>query len=285
MTKILLVCIARHLGDVAPQLFGALRRMVEYTLQTPGYKQDTIDFIVLTEQPRDKEGKRLAGNQAIRWNMKKVRPHALKHYHYILRMDSDMIPPPHALVTLIKTSVKHNAPIVTSLTPERPAKCGTDQFSQLMNWNENEPKEKIISSIKQLKPFVCTGNAGVGFMLMTSAALKKIKWARLKDDFGFWNEVHKLDIKVVCTPRVVCAHKEHRPAIVRGEKWIVEHWRKVILRNLAAHRNWYHGFPYKWWHGHSVETFLVMLPLHLNQVKEPKWFTYQGNKNESLKML
>lgn len=282
MAKVLLVCVARNLPDVVPELFHALKKMVKYTLLTPNHEKDTIDWIVLTEQPRDSKGKRLRGNQAIRWNMQKIRKYILQHYHYIVRMDSDMIPPPHALVTLIKTSVEHKAPIVTSLTPERPAKCGTDEFSQLMSWNENKPRKKIVSSIEKLKPFICSGNAGVAFMLMSREAFKTIKWKGLKDDFAFWNEVHNQHIKVICTPRVVCAHKEHRPRIVRGTKWVIEHWRKVIMRNLTAKHDWYHGLPYKWWHGLPSTTFLQILPLHLAkpniQKKEPKWFTYHGKQ-------
>lgn len=278
--KVLIVCVARHLANVTPELFAALRTMTLYTLRTPGHKKDTVDFIVLTEQPRDSKGKRLPGNQAIRWNLQKIRKYILEHYHYIIRLDSDMVPPPHALITLIKTAVKHKAPIVTALTPERPSKVGTEEFSQLMSWNTNKPRKKIISSIENLEPFICSGNAGVAFMLMTREAFKIIRWPGLKDDFGFWIEVHKQKIKVVCNPRVVCGHKDHSRGIVRGTQWVIAHWLGVIIKNLTAKHAWYHGLPYKWWHGLIITEFLQMFPKHLAkpniQEKEPKWFTYRG---------
>ncbi|OYD16946.1 hypothetical protein CH330_01370 [candidate division WOR-3 bacterium JGI_Cruoil_03_51_56] len=284
MTKILLVCVARCLPDVAPKLFKALGKIVCYTRQTPEYKKVTIDFTVLTEQPLDGKGKKIPGNQARRTNMNKIRPYAIQHYDYIVKMDSDMIPPPHALVTLIETSVKHEAPVVTSLTPERPHKCGTDAFSQLMTWNGNEGIEKKIPSrIKKLEPFVCTGNAGEAFMLMSREALKKVKWPpyEASGDFAFWDEVHKQKLKVVCTPRVVCAHLDYEAGsqLIRSAKWVLEHWKTVIIKNIEEKRDWFYGLPYDWWHGLQPLKFLEILPFHLlDQKKEPKWFTYRGKQ-------
>lgn len=282
MVKVLLVCVSHYLGHVAPELYQALCNMVRYTLQTPANKKDVIDFIVLTEQPCDAKGKKIPGNQARRWNMNKIRKYAIKNYDYIVKMDSDMIPPPHALVYLISTSRKYKAPIVTSLTPERPRKCRTDEFSQLMSWNNNNGRNNYIPNrIKKLRPFICTGNAGESFMLMNREALKKVEWPPYKSsgDFAFWKEVHKQKIAVVCNPRVICAHKTRSgPPLIRNAEWILKHWKWVILRNLERRRTWYHGLPYKWWYGLPVTQFLKLLPFHLDQKEEPKWFTYRGQK-------
>lgn len=282
MTKVLLVCCARHLADVAPELFQALQKMVTYTLQTPTYEKDVIDYMVLTEQPtiKDDEGKKIAGNQARAWNMNKIRMHAIEKYDYVVKMDADMIPPPHALVTLIQTSVDHDALIVTSLTPERPSKCDTDRFSQLMSWNYNEGRDdEILVKIEGLEPFVCTGNAGEAFMLITRAALEMVEWPyRSNGDFAFWDKVQELGIKVVCTPKVVCAHKDYEAdsLFIRGKEWVVNHWKDVIIKNLEKDTEWYHGLPYEWWYGLRTSKFLEILPYHLDQEKEPLWFTYRG---------
>lgn len=288
MLKILLICVARTLANVSPKLHQALSRMIVYTLQSPKHSKDTIDFIVLTEQPHDDNGRKLPGNQARRHNMNKIRKYAIDNYDYIVKMDGDMIPPPHALVYLIATSGKYKAPIVTSLTPERPSKCGTDAFSQVIHWNNNKGREnKIPNAIAKGKPFTCTGNGGEAFMLMTRDALNKIIWPPYGScgDFAFWREVHKQGIKVVCTPRIVCAHEERGTRgymLVRGVAWIVEHWKDVILKNLEEQRAWFHGLPYTWWHGSSPLRFLQILPIHLSRIdtqrKEPNWFTYPGQE-------
>ena len=98
MAKILIVCVARHLANVAPELFEAIQAMILYTLRTPRHKKDTIDLTILTEQPRDSKGRIKKNNQARACNMNKIRRHAIKNYDYVVKVDSDMIPPAHGLV-------------------------------------------------------------------------------------------------------------------------------------------------------------------------------------------
>lgn len=280
--RILIVCVARHLRNVAPELFSALQEAAYHLLvDVEGHAADTIDFIILTEQPK-RGGKKLTGNQARGFNMNKIRSYALeKKYDYLFKVDGDMIPPKNGLARLLKTSKTLKAPIVTSLTPERPDKCGTDEFSQSMSWNGNRDAR---NKIRKLKPFICTGNAGEAFMLMTRSALEKIVWPsyRSAGDYAFWREVRKQGITPYCDPMVICAHKEQKGAnrgqLVRGTEWVVKHWTKRICENLRRGKLWYHGFPYAWWYGETPELFLQRLPKHIQTGNEPRWSLYKGKK-------
>jgi len=281
--KVLIICVSHHLGQVVPELFEALQDMARHTTNSEGHETDTIDLIILTEQPR-KNGKMIPGNQARHFNMNKIKEYAIKNgYDYLIKVDSDMIPPKQGLLRLIQTSEANNTQIVTSLTPERPFKCGTDYFSQLMSWNYNEGRtDKIPTMIKQQKPFVCTGNAGEAFMLISRQALTKIIWPPCKDrgDYAFWDLVHQKNIKTLCDPQVICAHKErsgkHKGQLIRGTQWVVRYWKNMVLNNVRAGRAWYHGIPYSWWRGESQELFLTKLPQHIESGNENLWLTYEG---------
>jgi len=52
----------------------------------------------------------------------------------------------------------------------------------------------------------------------------------------------------------------------------LKRWRGHVERNMREGRHWYHGLPYRWWWGKSMENFLKALPGHLDPEKEPKWF-------------
>lgn len=49
-------------------------------------------------------------------------------------------------------------------------------------------------------------------------------------------------------------------------------WKKKTALNKQRNKHWYHGLPYKWWWGLTLQQFLDILPYHLNRKTEPKWF-------------
>lgn len=263
--------MAIRILKVAPELFEALRRL--------DAGPHTVELAILTAQPRGIRGTVLEGNQARRYNMNRIRKWALEQgYDYLVKMDYDMIPPPHALMFMIRKLESLHADICTSLTPERPKKCRTDEFSQVMSWNGNKGAREAID---QPRTFECTGNAGEGFMLMSRRALSKVVWPPYKScgDFAFWREVHKQGLKVICTPWVICAHKDRSGELIRGRDWICSYWCAYIRKNKREGRKWFHGLPYKWPRAETPLGFLEKLPGHLkDQTKEPKWFLYHGRQ-------
>ncbi len=230
----------------------------------------TVDLHILSRN----DPKRL---KAIRshhqgYNMERSRQWAVKHgYDYILIVQSDIIFPPETLLTLIRKMKGHKAGVVCPLTPERPEKVGTDGFVVCMSWNGNpHAREKIDVG----KDFVVTGN-GSGYMcvLVHKSVFSKIPFPVMgNSDVNWYRKLRESKVKIVCEVSLRIFHKQRDGKIIRGNKYVVDYWRKIIDKDEKKGFPWFYRIPRRWWWGRSKKEFLQQLPDHMEE--ERVWWSW-----------
>lgn len=227
-----------------------------------------FDLLVVTDQNPGTDPNRLIMN-----NLEKARHYAIQlHYQYMFIIENDVIPPKHALISLMDV----HAGVAVGLYPERPSKVGTDDFLVCMPWNQNKNAEQLIAKDK---PFELTGRGGYGCVLIEHRIFSTVKFP--VGDMGWYDILHAEGFKVICNPHVVCFHIDHTAKgkpVIRGQSRVYKFWKKVIAENKKRGFAWYHGLPYTWWWGMTEKEFLKRLPIHLERKrvagKEEKWHLY-----------
>lgn len=227
-----------------------------------------VDLHVLTQN----DPKNLKGIRAVHqgYNMERSRQWAIRHhYDYILIVQSDIIYPPNILLKLLEVMKKHDAGVVCPLTPERPEKVKTDGFVVEMKWNGN-PHAR--GHITKGEDFRITGN-GSGYMcvLVSRKVFQRFKHpAQGSGDIHWYQALQKAKVKIICEVGLRLFHKQWSDGrIIRGNKYVVEHWRNFIRANKRRNRLWHHGlFKAKinnWIRGLTEQQFLEQLPAHIDE--------------------
>ncbi|GAI17764.1 unnamed protein product, partial [marine sediment metagenome] len=198
---------------------------------------------------------------------------AVKHgYDYMFIVQSDIIFPPNTLLVLLDAMKKHDTGVVCPLTPERPEKVRTDDFVVCMGWNKN-PHAR--DAINKGEDFEITGS-GSGYMcvLVRRDVFKKVEFPAIgSSDMNWYNALHKAGVKIMCHVGLRLYHKQRSDdRIIRGDRYVVEHWQEVVKRNLARGKPWFYGLPRAWWWGRGKKQFLAELPKHLQE--DPIWWRW-----------
>lgn len=231
-----------------------------------------VDLMVLTSKP---PGKKDPGRN-VAFSMERARMWCLQHdYDALLKVDDDMVLPPHALLWMMKV----RGDVITALTPERPEKLKfsgwayprerADQFTQCMPYCGNKD---VRARILGLNPFEITGVGGEACMLVKRRALERNPFPSQRHlPFEYYAQAHKLGLRCMCNPRVITYQLERNSSqVIRGPDWTFRYWsRRVSKRGFTQA-----GLPYNWWRGMNKNQFLAELPKHLNPEKEPRWFLY-----------
>ena len=168
-----------------------------------------VDWIVLTEQLEDSEiytHSEWTVGKTIRYNSNKARQFALENgYDYMFFIESDVIPPPHALLVLLENEVD----IVSGLLAERVSKVGENILSVYM-----QGLPGIREMVRAGKPFVFEhyqANTGRGCLLVSRRALEH----PFQDSDGYYCEVmREKGFKVWVDPRVACSHVDRDGSIM-----------------------------------------------------------------------
>jgi hypothetical protein len=79
------------------------------------------------------------------------------------------------------------------------------------------------------------------------------------------------EIYVYVSPTPVKAELIQTPELIQMNPVVIK-WSERIEINKSIGQLWHKGFPYTWWKGKSSNTFLNLLPEHLDEEIEPLWF-------------
>jgi len=197
--------------------------------------------------------------------MEMSRKFAVDHgYDYMLIVQSDIVFPPETLLVLLDVMKTHDAGVVCPLTPERPEKVGRDDFVVCMPWNRNPHARKAINEDRD---FRVTGS-GSGYMcaLVRRDVFERFKFpATDSSDMNWYDSLQREKVKIICHVGLRLFHKQRTGEIIRGDQWIVEHWRRIMEEDVRQGRPWYYHLPGRWWWGRSKKTFLEELPSHIKE--------------------
>lgn len=194
--RILISTLTRQFCHVMKESLEAISK-----LETPC----ATDWIILTEQAYGD------GDKTIGWKLNKARDIALKgfydfhlndFYDFLLNVEDDIVPPPHALLELLKTS----GDVCLGIYPERKSKVGNTDWLVVQEWNKN-PEAK--QAITEMRDFEIKGSGGMGCILISRRVLEKVEFPECLGFDHYWFSLlrHK-NFKVVATPRVQCKHLE-----------------------------------------------------------------------------
>ena len=256
MALILLQLTSKNIGFVMPETWASVRNL------DPG--PHTVDLHLLCRQrPVTPKAARPVH---LGYNMERSRLFAVKWgYTHMLIVQSDIIFPPNTLQVLMKVMEQHKAGLVCPLTPERPEKVKTDNFVVCMSWNNN-PHAR--AAINKGQPFRITGN-GSGYMLVLidRSVFARHEFPRTAcSDVNWYAKLRKAGVKMICEVGLRIFHKQRGDGqIIRGNEYVVKHWREVIEANNKSGREWCHGLLGTWWNGLSGQEFLKQLPAHIDE--------------------
>lgn len=267
MAIVLLQVTSKNVGYIMPETWESIRNL--------DCGPHTVDVHILCRQ-------RPVTPTAVRpvhlgYNMERSRLFCNKwEYDYMLIVQSDIIFPPNALLTLLKLLQEKKAGVVCALTPERPEKVKSDDFVVCMSWNGN-PQAR--THINRGENFKVTGN-GSGYMLILvdKSVFNKYEFPRTAtSDCDWYAMLQKAGVPIWCEVGMRILHKQHSDGvIIRGDKHVVERWQKVIAENNKAKRKWYHGLPHADWlpfyEQSDASTFLKRLSEHINE--DRAWWSW-----------
>jgi len=260
MALILIQLTTKNLQHTKPETWDSIRRL--------DIGPHTVDLHVLSRN----DPKNLKGIRAVHqgYNMERSRGWAIAYnYDYYFIVQSDIIFPPNTLLKLLEVMKRDNAGVVCPLTPERPEKVKTDGFVVEMRWNGN-PHAR--GHIAKGEDFVITGN-GSGYMcvLVRRDVFHEIKHpAEGSGDIHWYQALHRAKVKIICEVGLRLFHKQKTDnQIIRGNKYVIEHWRKHIELNKKHRKPWHDGLfkahLTQWIRGLSEEAFLEQLEAHIDE--------------------
>jgi len=198
LVKILGVTVSHNLNYIEPECLLAIRG-----LDLGGHQ---VDWMLLVDSPFKGEGdKNIAHNQNI------ARQKAIaENYDFMLIVESDIIIPKDALLTLLATQ----GDVIVGLTPERPSKVKTDDFIVCMPWNNNKDARMHID---KLEAFEMTGSDGYTCVLVSRNVFTQVEFPVAgSGDMGWYNVLHQKGFKIICQPKVHCFHKDRDGRIIQG---------------------------------------------------------------------
>lgn len=264
MALILLQLTTKNLGFVKPETWWSITNL------DPG--PHIVDLHILCRNRPDQPHAIRAVHQG--YNMERSRQFAIKHgYDYMFIVQSDIIFPPNTLLVLLEAMKKHDAGVVCPLTPERPEKIGTDDFVVCMRWNKNPHAREAINVGEDFRVTGC----GSGYMcvLVRKDVFQKFEFpAEGSGDMHWYSTLQKAKVEIFChVGSLRVFHKQWSDdRIIRGNVYVVQHWREIIRKNIKNRKNWYRGLPQRWWWSLTPEEFLRQLPNHID--KERVWWTW-----------
>lgn len=263
MGKVLLQVSSASLRYVTPETWLSIANL------DPG--PHTVDLHVMCG--KIPEHPKAARPCHLGYTMEFSRQFAVQHgYDAMFIVQSDIIFPPNTLLVLLDVMKKHQAGVVCPLTPERPDKVGTDNFVVCMSWNRNPDARKAIN---EGRDFRVTGS-GSGYMcvLVRRDVFKRFRFpATASSDMHWYGSLQKARVKIICHVGLRLYHKQRDGRIIRGDVWVVEHWRRIIEQDEKQGKPWYHHLPGgKWWNGMTKDKFLNELPNHVNENR--RWWSW-----------
>lgn len=198
--KVLIATVTTSYKDIRTETRNAVQN-----LERGGH---VVDWLILTEQLED-AGDEWRVVSTIWHNLNKARKFALAEgYDYLLSLEWDIVPPPHALLTLMS----NDADVAVGLYPERPSKVHT-LGGKLLVCNPGNSIPEAEEKVKLGMPFQIThGDAGLGCVLVNQKVMENhpFKWVR-----GWYQEMYKKGLKVVLDPRVLCYHVDRDGSIIK----------------------------------------------------------------------
>jgi len=196
--KILGVTVSHNLNHIAIECLQGIQALDLGSHQ--------VHWMLLTESPY-----KGAGDMNIAFNQNKARQKAINEtYDYMMIVESDIIIPKHALLTLLETE----GDVIVGITPERPTKVKTDDFIVCMSWNHNNDAR---AHIDKLESFEMTGSDGYTCILVSRKVFSETEFPVVgSGDMGWYNVLHKKGFKVICQPRVRTYHKDIDGKIIKG---------------------------------------------------------------------
>ena len=262
MGRVLLAMSSRSIGYVMPDCLWSIMHLDK--------GPHDVDLMVLTVN-KHKHAIRALNNG---YNLTRARDFAIQHgYDAMFIVESDIVFPPETLLTLLDVMKKTGAGVVCALTPERPEKVGTDQFVVCMSWNGNPHARRAINEGRDFRVTGC----GSGYMcvLVRRNVFKRFKFPeRVASDMNWYHQLQRAGVKVVCHVGLRLFHKQRSDGrIIRGNRYVVEHWRRIIEDDERQGNPWYYRLPGgRWWWGRTKDKFLNELPNHINE--DRRWWSW-----------
>lgn len=263
MALVLLQVTSKNVPFIMPETWESIRNL--------DCGPHTVDLHVLCRQ-------RPVTPDAVRpvhlgYNMERSRLFCKKWgYDHMLIVQSDIIFPPNALLTLLKVMKDKKASVVCALTPERPEKVKTDDFVVCMSWNSNPHARGHINKGENFK--VAGNGSGYMLILVDKSVFNKYEFPRTAcSDCDWYSKLQKDQVSIWCEVGMRIFHKQKKDGvIIRGDKHVVDHWRKIVEENIKAERPWYHGFPRRNGLPSTKEEFLDQLPKHIDE--DRAWWSW-----------